>query len=56
MEERSEVEEVMVVVETPDYIPCQKKDSDMLHVKEVNFVEFIALVINCRAQTGNLRK
>ena len=52
VEERSEVEEVMIVgEETPDDAPCQQRDPDILHVKKVDVVAFIALAINCTVQT-----
>ena len=49
MEERSELEEI-VGVETPDNFPCHQRAPDMLHVKKVDFLAFIAFVINCTTQ------
>lgn len=50
-EEGSDVEKTMVVgFDRQVNVPCQQKDPDMLHVKNVYFVTFIAMVINCTAQ------
>ena len=51
MEEGSNVEETMVVGLEKLVNVTRQQDLDMLHVKEVDFVSFIALVINCTAQT-----
>jgi hypothetical protein len=41
---------MVVGVKTPDNIVCQR-EPDMSHVKKVDFVTCIALVINCTSQT-----
>jgi hypothetical protein len=47
--------EEATVVEPPRPVKVshQPRDSEMLHVKKVDFVLFIAMVINCTAQAEN---
>ena len=44
------VEGAIVVEPTPVNVPRQPRYPDILHVKKVDFVAFIATVVNCTAQ------
>ena len=49
-------EEAMVEPPRPVKVSHQPRDIEMLHVKKVDFVLFIAMVINCTAQAEKTSK
>lgn len=51
VEEASGVENTMVIETAQMNVSQQSMDPDIVHVKKVDFVAFIAMVIHCTVQT-----
>ena len=53
MEGASRAEDAMVGEPTPVAVSQQPRDLDILHVKKVDYVTFIAMVLTCTAEMAS---